>query len=203
MSKHPLVLFYGKGRKLNKKEMEAYKSFPLILFISREPNDVFGELDGAGAYNYDSRGSRNSTWPLAIIAGIIGEDRNKMKSIIQEKGLSPIILSYRYPCSIPNNDNSIKTIIRNISDYSRHSSNIANLLKEYRIGIIIDHSGVDKKRNGLNIPLKNNPPSVLIDTYIGNLKDASYEKLIKEIKNHVDPSAISNIWKEFLSNTGN
>lgn len=195
-------MFYANDRKLGKKEKETYKSFPLILFISREPNDKWGELSGIDAYDLNGgRVSNNWRVPIKAISYILGED---VESVIKVTKLCPIILSYRYPCSIPNNGNLInttllKSVIRNISDYSRHSSNIANELSDYKIGLIIDHSGVDLSTEGLTPP--NMPTPIFLKTYFGK-QGLGDKEVFTELNCKINTShktIIHNIWKDFLS----
>jgi len=203
---HGLVLFYAKDRKLTAKEKADYKSLPLILFVSREPNDPDGKLSGKGAYDY-KKGQDKSlspSWrrPLSVISHVLNECPNKMKTLIENKWrMCPIILTYKHPYSISENDKE-KMHIRKGMDHSGHINNILNILNDYNVKMVIDHSA--EGSGNIFIPLKKNPSYVYLDTYLGSR--VKNEALFEEIKKKFDDdklTIIHHIWEEYLLKMGN
>jgi len=206
MPQHPMVQFYANDRDKCEQDktssrlhLKTYEDmdFPLILFISREPNHEMGELNKKiGFYGYNKATTHNWTRPLSVIAYILGEDRIKLKEIIMKYGLSPIILSYKHSCSIPN-PVSNKEHLRNSINHD-----IEDVLRGYKINIIIDHSNINREK----IPFKSISPNnyIFLDTYLGSR--VGDKALFEEIKKKFDDdrlNKIRHIWKEYLSKMGN
>ena len=204
---HGLVLFYAKDRKLTANELTAYKSLPLILFVSREANVPDRKLTGVGPYDYkkgqdELDKSLSPSWrrPLSVIEHILNKCPNEMKPVIEEKWhLCPIILTYKHPYSIDYKDTE-KNRKRNEMDHAEHIKNISNLLNDYNVEVVIDHSH-DNTEN-IYIPLKNKPSYIYLDCYLGGMASASNIKVFNEIDDKVNPSTkkiIANIWDHWES----
>ena len=213
---HGLVLFYAKDRELTDRKLIEkggiiYKSLPLILFISREANISNPiEVAGKGLYAYkkgaekgDNYVSHNWTRPLSVISHILGKNRINMKNLIKEKWhLSPIILSYKNPLPLEGKDKE-KTNKRKEMEHTKHINNISNLLDDYNVKVVIDHSA-EKETENIFIRLKNKPAYVYLQHYLGGR--VNNDTLYKDVDSKVDSSTkkiIADIWdrweKEMLS----
>ena len=174
---------------------------PLILFISREPNDGWGLLEGVKTYNPKWWKTGNWSIPLKAVSYIIGENHNVIKGRIESKCYSPIMLSYRYPLAIPNGISpQEKWRIRSTFNTRTHSDKLSRILNDYTIKLIIDHSGAQDK---LIVNNKGNPKHIYLGTYFGDYGRIG-KKLCPELDKQIqlDPGLPKLIKEEVWSTWG-